>query len=149
MKCSERKISQCIFPLIIIFGRLVSHFIFKPPVKMLKLTNFQIDTSCIPKIQTMNGIINSKVKVETNNVAISKIDGYQRRYFFLNRCQKALPCSHEKNSQLVTYQRKSPFEGFFNQLVPSVITEETTKKAQISYVSFPRLVKLFTENYPD
>ena len=43
---------------------------------MLKLTNFQIDTSCIPKIQTMNGIINSKVKVETNNVAISKIDGY-------------------------------------------------------------------------
>ena len=30
----------------------------------------------------------------------------------------------------------------------AAIAEETTKKAYISYESFPRFVKLFIENYP-
>ena len=41
---------------------------------MLRLTDVRINTSYRPKIPTLNGIhiINSKVKVEINYVAISK-----------------------------------------------------------------------------
>ena len=39
---------------------------------MLRLTDFRINTSYLAKIRTVNGIINSKVKVEINNVATSK-----------------------------------------------------------------------------
>ena len=41
---------------------------------MLRLTDVRINTSYLPKIPTLNGmhIINSKVKVEINYVAISQ-----------------------------------------------------------------------------
>ena len=82
------------------------------------------------------------------HIAISKsLYGYQRRYFEYITCKKALLCCYEKNRQLLVKKkiRQSVFP--VGQFLAAT-AEETTKKAQISYQSFPRLVKLFIENYP-
>ena len=82
---------------------------------MLRLTDVRINTSYLPKIPTLNGIhiINSKVKVEINYVAIiimfmvireDTLNAlHVRKYIFLSR-----------EESLATCQRKSPFEGFFS-----------------------------------
>ena len=76
-----------------------------------------------------------------------KVYGYQRRYFQYITCKKALLYCHEKTASYLS--KKISVLGFF--LVSQLFTataEKANKKAQISYKSFPRLVKLFIQNYP-
>ena len=63
---------------------------------MLRLTNFGINTC-----KNSNGewhVINNKVKVEIEDVAISKsLWLLEIGYFEYSTCKKALLCCHEKN----------------------------------------------------
>ena len=45
------------------------------------------------------------------------------------------------------FSKKISVEAFFRSWFLTATAEETTKKDQFSYESFPRLVKLFIENY--
>ena len=75
-----------------------------------------------------------------------KIYGYQRRYFQYITCKKALLCCHEKNRWLLVKENLC-FRFFLVSQLFTATAEKTNKKAQISYKSFPRLVKLFIQNY--
>ena len=77
-----------------------------------------------------------------------KVYGYQRRYFQYITCKKAL--CFVVTRRIASYlSKKISVLGFF--LVSQLFTataEKANKKAQISYKSFPRLVKLLIQNYP-
>ena len=74
-----------------------------------------------------------------------KVYGYQRTYFDYIICKKALLCYHEKNLQLLVKENLR-LRVFSVSYFLAAIVEETTKKNQISYKSFQRLVKLQARN---
>ena len=67
--------------LLTIFGRLVNHSLFKPPLNLNREWY----------------IINSRAKVEINDVAVSINLWLLEKYFEYVTCKKAFFCCYEKN----------------------------------------------------
>ena len=106
---------------------------------------FRTNISYLAKIWTVNGILYTvKYKLKLMMQLSVKVQGYIFLEYIASK--KAILCCHEQNRQLLVKEN-------FRLRVFSVsqflfeIAEDTTKKAQISYESFPRLVKLIIENY--